>query len=442
MQKIFQIIPFYSIFLVSLVGCNSDKDVLPNPEAVLPSPEISIQTTEAAQPLNACEPSIDCQPEVHVPPVCEQPLVDGTRILFDSNCQYKVTASSTNEVVCLSNQICTIFPGSYDIENLSNDEEWAEIKLFEKIPQNIRALHITPQNIRPDHARELVQVGFRKDFNLVIFRLTTNMEFRNSPWELTTPSWTLQDVKDFSRFVRSLGFVLVPEIKLLTHQEKFFGTLHPDLMFNSVTYDPTNENVKELIEVFLSEVIETIFPTAIHIGHDEVAGHNAHSFTKWLNEGENPLPADLFEYSVKYLHEHLQAKNIDTWLWGDMLVNPSEFPDQNPRHLHGTLPGYGSAMRFELPKEVVIVDWQYFEEGPHYRTLQVFHSEGFQVLGAVWDHEIAIDRFTTYSKSNGGLGMVLTTWGLVLPTYLESFENLANIAGEHFITQFSDDHTQ
>ena len=82
-------------------------------------------------------------------------------------------------------------------------------------------------------------------------------------------------VSEFRKMVQLAGYnglAVIPELKLLTHQEKLFQDKHPDLMFNKVTYDPNQEAVYGLVERHIDEIIEAINPDYFHIGHDEVKG--------------------------------------------------------------------------------------------------------------------------------------------------------------------------
>ncbi|ULA67604.1 MAG: hypothetical protein LZF62_240213 [Nitrospira sp.] len=65
---------------------------------------------------------------------------------------------------------------------------------------------------------------------------------------------------------------MIPEIKLLTHQEKFFQRRFPTVMFNSVSYDPRKDATYAVVLPFLDELIQALHPRAIHIGHDEAFG--------------------------------------------------------------------------------------------------------------------------------------------------------------------------
>jgi len=117
-------------------------------------------------------------------------------------------------------------------------------------------------------------------------------------------------------YARARSLDVIPEIMLLTHQEKFFQEHHPKLMFNKSTYDPRNEETYSAVFALLDEIIEAIHPKAIHIGHDEVAGYQPYSTKKWLRLSETMLPADLFLQDVIHIHTFLKQKKVETWMWG------------------------------------------------------------------------------------------------------------------------------
>jgi hypothetical protein len=70
----------------------------------------------------------------------------------------------------------------------------------------------------------------------------------------------------WAAYARAHGLDVIPEVKLLTHQEQFFQKHHPGLMFNAVSYDPRKEGVYQVVFRLLDELIDALHPRAIHIG--------------------------------------------------------------------------------------------------------------------------------------------------------------------------------
>lgn len=94
-------------------------------------------------------------------------------------------------------------------------------------------------------------------------------------------------------------------------------------------------------------------------------------------------PADLFLRDVIRIHDYLSGKSVDTWMWADMVLSPAEFPGAPTRYHHGIAAGYGKPLRDRLPRDIVMCDWHYDEEG----NFAILQREGFRVIGATWKRE-------------------------------------------------------
>jgi hypothetical protein len=197
-------------------------------------------------------------------------------------------------------------------------------------------------------------------------------------------------------------------------------------MFNKVTYDPRKEEVYKAVFPLLEEIISLIRPPAVHIGHDEAARHVGN----WIRTGEQALPADLFLQDVLRIHAYLKNRGIETWMWGDMLLSPDEFPGMLDRHLHGVMPGYGKALRTKVPRDVVICDWHYFDDQPDFPSLITMQKEGFRVIGSTWKRESTTRNFSRYAEKHGAYGMMATTWLKV--GEWDAVQEIINVSGEIF----------
>jgi hypothetical protein len=189
---------------------------------------------------------------------------------------------------------------------------------------------------------------------------------------------------------------------------------------------------------YLDELIELIQPVAVHIGHDEVVGWNAWHAKKNLKPGEKMLPSELFLSDVLKIHAYLKKRNVETWMWGDMLISPDEFPNMLSRHLHGSVPDYGKALRDKLPKDIVICDWHYFDDQLDFSSLDIMQKEGFRVVGATWKKEKTTRNFSSYAAQHDAHGMIATTWFHVVLKEWDVVEDIIKFSGEAFSKDFPD----
>jgi hypothetical protein len=246
--------------------------------------------------------------------------------------------------------------------------------------------------------------------NTVILQLADGFRLASTAVQPRADALSKNDLLDIVAYARGSGVRVIPEVKLLSHQEKFFGTRFQELLFNQQTYDPRVAAVYELAFEYIDELIGLINPDAIHIGHDEIRGVKRPLPRKIFKAGEQPLPPELFVQDVLQVHARLKQRGVAVWMWGDMLVWPGEFPTMNPRHLHGD-EAY-AAIRSRIPRDIVICDWHYIDTQPEFPTLTTFAAEGFQVLGATWKQEAAIRNMSAFAAANpeGVQGMIATTW--------------------------------
>ncbi|MBK7353138.1 MAG: family 20 glycosylhydrolase [Nitrosomonas sp.] len=304
--------------------------------------------------------------------------------------------------------------------------------LQDKNDKTLRITHLTLHNISLDKAREITDQIKASGFNTIQVVLSDGLIFEHAPWKPISNAWSKAEFLSWVSYARARSLDIVPEINLLTHQERFFQNLHPQLMFNKSTYDPRNEKTFEVVFTFIDEIIEAIQPRAIHIGHDEVAGHLPYSAKKWLRSGEEMLPATLFLKNVTQVHAYLKRKGIETWMWGDMLISSNEFPNMLAKHLHGNSPGYGKNLRDQLPRDIVICDWHYFDEQTEFPSLSTLQQEGFRVIATTWKNERAIRNFSRYAKNHNAYGMMATIWFYLPRNEMELVNWIIQTSGKLF----------
>lgn len=307
------------------------------------------------------------------------------------------------------------------------------------VQQPVRALHFVLRGVSLDKAFWMVDEAKRYGMNTIVVQVADGVALQKAPWAIQEGAWSRDEFKAWVEYVKDMGMQVVPELKLLTHQEKFFQSLHPHLMFNANTYDPANEEVyQNYVYPLIDELIDLIAPKAFHIGHDEVAGHNERSQKELRKAGQLMLPAKKFYQDTVRVHEYLVKRGIETWMWGDMLISPEEFPEMLGRELHGVVSGYGKVLRQKLPKDIVICDWHYADDQEEFPSLATFKAEGFRVLGATWKKEKTIRNFSRYAAEQGADGMIATTWFHVQRKEWDVVSRIIHTSGRVFKKDFPD----
>lgn len=309
--------------------------------------------------------------------------------------------------------------------------------------QPIRALHFAVFNLSVGDAKRLIDEASKEKFNMVILGMPwrNGLKLRSTPWVVSDKlTWSRDDLLDVVKYARQKNVEVIPQLPFLSHQSLLLAPNFPDLMFNSETYDPRNEKVYQLALPIIDELIELLHPRAIHIGHDEVLGWKEKHFERGLlKRGEKILPPDLFLDDVNRLRAYLKKKNVETWMWGDMLIAPDEFPTMPDRgDLNGSSPGYGQALRRKIPKDIVIYDWHYLDDQADFPSLTSFRTEGFRVLGSTWEQSNTIHNFSRYAAAHGADGMIATTWAHVQNKEWDVVGRILRESGEAFSKDFPD----
>jgi len=227
------------------------------------------------------------------------------------------------------------------------------------------------------------------------------------------PGWrpmTKKDLREIVLYAQGKGLEVIPEVKFLTHQEKFLRRSHPELMLNEVTYNPNKPKVYDIVFAVIDELVEIFKPHYFHIGHDEMR-------EVWKKKANNkskiPTYQD-FANDANRIADYLKTKGVRTMMWGDMLLNPDDLSLSNNmrKTFHGGLKDYYKASDL-LSKDIIIIDWHYDVNENAFPSVDYFLSKGFSVMGATYKNRVVMEKFVQYvctNKTSKILGMIATTW--------------------------------
>ncbi|MDP6673248.1 MAG: hypothetical protein QGH93_00145, partial [Gammaproteobacteria bacterium] len=200
----------------------------------------------------------------------------------------------------------------YGLDELTSRLERNSGKLYTKslsdAPDHaIRALHLVIRSLSVGELHKLIDRARASRFNTLIIQVGDFIRLDARAVEPRPDALSKKQFSSVLDYARDNGFVVIPDIPLLTKQNKFFKASFPELLYNELTYDPREPKVYELVFEHLDEVIELFNPPAVHIGHDEVSGtYNLHKKSAIRDEGRI-LPPELFLRDVIRLHDYLQS---------------------------------------------------------------------------------------------------------------------------------------
>jgi hypothetical protein len=147
------------------------------------------------------------------------------------------------------------------------------------------------------------------------------------------------DVRKLADLADLYGLEIVPEVQSLAHSYYIAAARRdvaedPDMAWPD-SYCPSNPESYRILFDILDEYLDVLRPKRVHIGHDEWRAGAFCSRCRGRDTGA------LFAEDVLRIHRHLKAKGIETWMWGDHLVDGhNRFPK---------LWSEGGVVRYEKP---------------------------------------------------------------------------------------------
>ena len=259
-------------------------------------------------------------------------------------------------------------------------------------------------------------------FNHVVLEMWGTFPFLSHP-ELCWREHQVDraELKRLIRLGQELGVTLVPQFNMLGHGSgssigngkhvllDFNPALQPLLEPDGWSWCLSNPaTIKTLAEV-MDELHEFFGrPPYFHIGGDEAFNIRTCSACRKM-----PL-CELVKKHLLHLHERLAKRGCQMIMWHDMLLN-----HHDPRWLnyvvHDRAPINLEPLLAELPKDIVIADWQYkYPESdgvePTWDSARFFKERGFEVLVSPWLSEKGTLSMGRMAARERLTGMLVTTW--------------------------------
>ncbi len=271
-----------------------------------------------------------------------------------------------------------------------------------------------------------------RQVNVLILRVDFNYRYTSHPELSDSNALTYQQVKSIVEVCKKNQIRLIPQINLLGHQswanrtnkllqvypqfDETPGVKMPaeykwpneDSLYCK-SYCPLHPEVHKVVFALVDEIVDAFEAKAFHAGMDEVfyIGHPDCPRCRGKDK------AALFAGEVSKIRNHLAAKGMELWIWGDRLIDG---------HTTGIGMWEGSYNDTHpaidmIPKDVVICDWHYERAD---KTAVYFAMKGFRVATCPWRTPLLAIRqlqdmisFRTESSRQMRprfIGMVQTVW--------------------------------
>jgi Glycosyl hydrolase family 20, domain 2/Glycosyl hydrolase family 20, catalytic domain len=127
------------------------------------------------------------------------------------------------------------------------------------------------------------------------------------------------DVRTLAAWADDYGLEIVPEIQSLSHTYYIASARRdvaedPDMRWPD-SYCPSNPESYRILFDLMDEVVDVLHPRRVHIGHDEWRAGAFCSRCRGKDTGA------LYAEDIQKIESRLEAKGIETWLWGDHFVD-------------------------------------------------------------------------------------------------------------------------
>ena len=278
-----------------------------------------------------------------------------------------------------------------------------------------------------DLARQMETVAFVKrylsfakasGYNTVQLYLEGRVRTRSFSARPETETYSPEQMKEIVAEAGRLELDLVPVVSVLGHAENFVNCPELDSLCEETraghsrfpdrplkqTFCHSVPETRVFLERYLSDLIE-IFPGQnFHVGLDESFNTGFCPECADLMRAEKVGLGGIYMDVIRWAHGFLAKRGRRMWMWGDFF---EFFPERAG----------------ELPKDVVICDWEYSADispnrghygtfGDRYRKdwVRTFGARGMDVLVCPSSRKRPMTRYGDYAENAGASGGIFVQW--------------------------------
>ena len=294
-----------------------------------------------------------------------------------------------------------------------------ETEIEDQPVMSFRGLHVCwfPETT-PIRIEQVLRLAAYYKFNYLVIEFWGTYPYASHPelcWQefKTSP----ENVARLVALGKELGVTMIPQFNLFGHAaasrestgKHAILDLHPEYqpLFepDGWTWCLSNPAARKTITDVVVELYE-IFdkPPYFHIGCDE-----AYAPAECRSCRRSDY-STLFKEHLLYFHELLAERDCRMMMWHDMLIRKDD-PRWNGYIAVGNQKTEG--LLEQLPKDIVICDWQYGvpkQENETWPTMRYFKEQGFTVLACPWENATGIRSQGKMIPEANLDGMLCTTW--------------------------------
>lgn len=269
-------------------------------------------------------------------------------------------------------------------------------------------LDMRTQVMTPEAIKMLVKQAAQDGMNVLIMEYEATFPFEHHSTICNRHAYTKQEVRDIIDYCALYGIDVIPLQNCFGHCEYIlrhhrYSSLREDKKEVSQVCPVKFDEAEKIFSEIFSEIAAAHPSKYIHIGADEtrLLGHCPRCARKVKEEGVSRLFVDYVVLMCKIV-SNLGKTPI---IWADMIL-------QHPEALK------------ELPKDLIIMDWNYGWKADHFGDPKLIIDAGYTVWGATalrsspdnsylvtWNkHLDNLSDFIPYARANGYQGIINTSW--------------------------------
>jgi len=275
------------------------------------------------------------------------------------------------------------------------------------------------KNANTDDLRRLIRntYSYFKANTIVLEMRWDDFRWRSHPEVSSKKALSLEDLSATAAYARRFHIEVIPAVFTYGKTQALLRS-HPEIAedpswqekHGDSAYCPNKTGTYTLIFDMMKEIIAATQCRRMHIGHDEIAGMALCPLCQKIP------PADLFANDVNNIATWLAGQNVETMIWGDMLLESARWKALGHYAANSGESVYGGHIIHpglaKIRKDVVITDWHYGTDKT-YPTIKHFADNGFRVIGCPWYGSKNNYYLAQQVKSAGQMGVLVTDWGFL-----------------------------
>lgn len=300
-----------------------------------------------------------------------------------------------------------------------------QMKISDEPSMRFRGIHIChfPESTFYEFVRAIRLAAYYK-LNYAVIEFWGTYPFKDYP-ELSWEEHALSraQIREIKAAADEAGITLIPQFNMLGHASgareltgkhcalykspKLQNHFEPEGWSWCISNPKTIEMLKGAMEDLRQSFGN---PPFFHIGFDESYEVGTCALCR-----KTGTPAELIKRHVLSLREAAKANGARLIMWHDMLLDREDKRWEN-YNVCGRARQNLSKLHAELPRDIVIADWQYGYPKQNDRenvwpTAKYFSENGFDTLLCPWLNQKGIIAQGKFARENGLFGMLQTTWG-------------------------------